>query len=130
MNEVMKRYWKETFPNTRKKPELYILNPLFEPVVESYHDYIFQKYITSREYNIIKKRKEAFSKYYTNLKKQVELIRKREEESIGRCNACGKLITKDSVFGKGYHKFKIGLICNTCKRAATIEVMRTWMQKR
>lgn len=130
MNKVMMKYWRDTFPNTRKKPVLYIINPNFTIVVKTYQEMIFNKFITSKEYSRVIMRGKDFTKYYEKVKKQVEAVRKKEEEAIGRCSHCGNLVTNSPIRGKHYHKYHVGLICDHCKRTATKEMLIKWMDRK
>lgn len=123
-------YWHNRYPTSPKLPTLFMLNPQYSKIVELYKHIIFKKYITVTEYNYLNHRNNDFKTYYEGLKNKINGLRTKEEEAIGKCKACGKLIIKKSVRGKDYYKFSIGLICNLCKRSANKEVTQQWMSQK
>ena len=123
------KYWKSTYPTSPNIPILFMLNPHYARIVEMYQEDICQRYITNKEYSYLRRRGNEYKRYYERLKKQLSFVRKKEDESIGRCRHCGKLIINTAIRGRDYHKFTIGLICNSCRCSATKELMKKWMHK-
>jgi len=123
------RYWKNMYPTCPKIPILFILSPGYITIAELFQEDIYGLYISKREYNYLVRRRNEYLNYHDRVKQQIEMVRKREEEAIGKCLQCSKLIINTSVEDRDYHVFPKGLICNYCKRSATKEQLKQWLRQ-
>ena len=123
------RYWKNMYPTCPKIPILFMLSPRYVPIAELFQEDIYGLYISKREYNYLVRRRSEFMHYYERLKQEVDIVRKREEEAIGKCLQCRKIMINTSVEDRDYHVFPKGLICNYCKHSATKEQLKQWLRQ-
>jgi ribosomal protein S25 len=123
------RYWKNVYPTCPKIPILFMLSPGYVPIAELFQEDIYSLYISKREYNYLMRRKTEYIHYYERVKQELDIVRKREGQAIGRCLQCKKIIINTAIDDRDYHVFPKGLICNYCKRSATKEQLKQWLRQ-
>lgn len=128
---IIMEFWRNEFPNTRKKRPtvLYTLTEAFKPAIDAFSGHIMSRYFSKKELSYLFKFDQNYQDYCKTVKARLQKVKDEEKNAIGRCYHCNKLIRKNSARGKDYHKFNIGLICNTCKLQATKRKMLQWMHQ-
>jgi len=112
--QIIKSFWKDEHKTASVFPKMFKLQNWFLPIAEAYSDLILDKYITKREFHMIKNRKDRYLQHLKIVKAQLKLNKEQEADAFGRCYNCNKLIRKEAKKGIDYHNFPIGLICNLC----------------
>lgn len=123
-------FWCDEYPNTHRKRKimLFKLIPEFYEVVELYADWIVKSYITRREFKTITDRGRRYIQHRKVVDKQLKSLKEHEIVMIGRCQKCKAIIRKGSIRGTDYHKYPIGIICNSCQKKFPKSEIIKWMR--
>ncbi len=116
--EITTRFWKKHHPTSPYNPSFFLLSHKWKDIVNELEPH-FMKWFDSSELAAIRNRGISYDNHYEMVKQQLNLLKKKREESIGNCHNCGALISKDWLAGKDYHNFEIGRICNICTKKYT-----------
>lgn len=127
--KAIQRYWSKLYPTSPENPTWYEISPVFKYVVDLYADDFRQKFIWSSQLHKILQRKKTLDVEYQEALKDIHDERLREENKIGNCTVCNKIITNND--GKGsYHSFGDILCCDHCYRnRVETSMVSEWMRK-
>jgi hypothetical protein len=129
-NDIIMKFWKREFTNTRtKKPvSLYCITKEFLPVVQAFAGIIESHFFSRSEISYLLNLRKRYESYAEGVRKNLKLAQAESAQKLGNCHACGRIIHKGSERGKHYHKFAVGLICDHCARKSTKDQMKQWMR--
>ncbi|MFO7881174.1 MAG: hypothetical protein R6U52_01385 [Kosmotogaceae bacterium] len=133
--DFMYKIWIRLHPNAKRikaeKPKLIILSDKFEEAVEEFMPYIYKKYVWKPDFARIEKAKQQYERAYNIEKSQMISEKYINDNKIGNCEICGKIIRNDKEVKTPYKKIGKVIVCATCDTSkVTKEHIRKWIKNK
>jgi transcriptional antiterminator len=125
---IVQSFWNEKYTTSHKDSRFFSISDSFKPIVQDLYE-VWEGYLKVFEVESIARRQRQWQDHKQIVENQLKYMRQREQESLGTCIHCGKLIPPNARDSKYYSKFPAGWVCHECLMSTPAGQRVEWMKK-